>query len=179
MSELGRWLLQFALTFAMLFLWPVIFLVEFGYRVWRFRNQLFSFKGRIGRKSYWGTLLIFFAYGFFVLVGINAAAPHIGASILLYWGLVLALVVPVIVSVAAVGVKRLHDRNKSGWWLFVFYGVPAALVGIPGFGNASADVLGFGLMLSFPFLVWAIVALGCRRGTIGPNVYGVESAKAR
>jgi uncharacterized membrane protein YhaH (DUF805 family) len=155
------------------FLWSITFLISLAYAFWKFRNHLFSFKGRIGRKFYWATLPIFFMYSVVVAAGIDAAAPHIGASIFFYWGLVTALViVPLIVSAAAVGVKRLHDSNKSGWWLLVFYGVPAALVGIPGFGKASDDVVGLCVMASCPFLIWAMIILGCKRGTIGPNLYG-------
>ena len=31
------------------------------------------------------------------------------------------VVIPMLVSGIAVGIKRLHDRNKSGWWLLLFY----------------------------------------------------------
>src|SRR5262245_40233143 len=31
------------------------------------------------------------------------------------------------VSGLAIGAKRLHDRDRSGWWILLFYAVPAAL----------------------------------------------------
>jgi hypothetical protein len=31
----------------------------------------------------------------------------------------------------AVAIKRLHDRNKSGWWLLLFWLVPSLLGGVP------------------------------------------------
>ena len=34
----------------------------------------------------------------------------------------------IFISSLAVGVKRLHDRNKSGWYLVLFYIVPGILV---------------------------------------------------
>jgi uncharacterized protein DUF805 len=35
--------------------------------------------------------------------------------------------IPIIVSSIAVAIKRLHDRNKSGWWLLVFYFLPGVI----------------------------------------------------
>jgi uncharacterized membrane protein YhaH (DUF805 family) len=159
------------------FLWPIVFLIEFAIALWRFRYILLSFKGRVPRKVYWATFPIFFGYWVIIAGVIDAATQYIGASILVYWGLVIALViVPLSVSAVAVGVKRLHDSNKSGWWVLVFYVVPAALVGIPGFAKASPVISGFGIMLSFPFLIWAIITLGCKRGTTGPNGEAVGAA---
>ena len=34
----------------------------------------------------------------------------------------------ILISSLAVGVKRLHDRNKSGWYLVLFYIVPGILM---------------------------------------------------
>ena len=35
-----------------------------------------------------------------------------------------------LISGIAVGIKRLHDRDKGGWWLLLFYVVPGLLGGI-------------------------------------------------
>ena len=37
------------------------------------------------------------------------------------FGVALIAYIPLIVSGLAVGIKRLHDRDKSGWWLLLFY----------------------------------------------------------
>ena len=50
----------------------------------------------------------------------------------------------------AVGVRRLHDINRTGWWLLLWL-VPVSVVG--------------GIVL----VVWA-----CRRGDAGPNKYGPD-----
>jgi len=78
----------------------------------------------------------------------------------------------------AVGVKRLHDRNKSGWYLLLFYLVPSMLVVIGVLIGAFvedstiiATVLG---LLAFAIGVWAFVEMGCLRGTIGVNQYGSD-----
>ena len=51
----------------------------------------------------------------------------------------------------AVGVKRYHDRGKSGWWVLI----------------ALVPVIG-GL--------WYLIECGFLRGTIGPNAYGPDLA---
>jgi len=35
-----------------------------------------------------------------------------------------AVAIAIWVSWFAIGVKRLHDRDKSGWWIVVFYILP-------------------------------------------------------
>jgi uncharacterized membrane protein YhaH (DUF805 family) len=89
-------------------------------------------------------------------------------------GLVLVILfVLFLYSLLAVGVKRLHDRNKRGWWVFLFLLVPvlAFMIGVlaPELGReltwtGSAIVLGLG--------VWALIELGVLTGTAGPNRYG-------
>ena len=84
----------------------------------------------------------------------------------------------ILISSLAVGVKRLHDRNKSGWYLVLFYIVPGILVrrhrdrhDHGGFHHASPACLA---LVAFAIGVWAFVELGCLRGTIGANQYGPD-----
>jgi uncharacterized membrane protein YhaH (DUF805 family) len=72
-----------------------------------------------------------------------------------------------------VGIKRLHDRDKSGWWLLVFYLVPMILSWV----SAILSRNGIGALFalgSFIVSIWALVELGCLRGTAGPNRYGAD-----
>ena len=74
----------------------------------------------------------------------------------------------------ALGAKRLHDRDKSAWWLVLFYVVPGIL-------SSLANQMDFGFVLhlvSFAITVWAFVELGCLRGTVGPNQYGPDPLEA-
>ena len=69
------------------------------------------------------------------------------------------------------GAKRLHDRDKSAWWLVLFYVGPGIASAI---GNEMENM---GLVLhvvGFAITVWAFVELGCLRGTVGPNQYGPD-----
>ena len=74
------------------------------------------FSGRARRKEYWMfflfNLIITFVLGF--IEGIVGIAPEIDQSVLvtIYQ---LAVLIPSI----AVGVRRMHDTDHSGWWLLV------------------------------------------------------------
>ncbi|MGN9911173.1 DUF805 domain-containing protein [Phytohabitans sp. LJ34] len=82
-------------------------------------SQYVQFGGRARRSEYWWFVL------FTILVGIVAGIIDIAlgtdsSSSLWSAGLVgtivnLALLLPSL----AVGVRRLHDTNRSGWWLLI------------------------------------------------------------
>jgi len=111
-----------------------------------------GFAGRAPRSEYWywclACLLFGVVFGFAggVVDGallVRGIHTHIGTSVMIAL-LELLLILPSF----AVQVRRLHDTNHSGWWLFVSF-VP---------------LLG-GLLL----LVWL-----CSRGTPGDNRYGAD-----
>jgi uncharacterized membrane protein YhaH (DUF805 family) len=81
--------------------------------------------------------------------------------------IVLIVYIPLIVSGVFVGIKRLHDRDKSGWWLLLFYLVPALL-------NEMSNTSMLFSLASLAISIWAFVELGCLRGTAGPNKYGPD-----
>ncbi len=93
-----------------------------------------DFTGRAGRKEYW--LFIVWHLAFIIVLGALSNA--------LYMLYALGTLVPSI----AVGIRRLHDTNRSGWWLLVTF-VPFV-----------------GLIVMIVFLASA--------GTTGGNDYGVE-----
>jgi uncharacterized membrane protein YhaH (DUF805 family) len=130
----------------------------------------FSFKGRINRAKYWLVLLVSSAI-FVTVVLIAFAAQSWALGILA--GL---LLIPTLVSSLAVAVKRLHDREKNAWWLLVFYLLPALLDGI---ANVTGDASLVFSLASFAVSLWALVELGCLRGTIGDNQYGPDPLAGR
>jgi uncharacterized membrane protein YhaH (DUF805 family) len=80
----------------------------------------------------------------------------IAAGVILLWGQL------------GVCIKRLHDRGKSGWWLLIFWALPAA---ISQAGEASTD-FNLRIAAAVPIGViwlWAVLELGCLRGTEGPT----------
>ena len=102
---------------------------------------LFSFEGRISRSTFW---LAYLALGSIMFLGMMVdlliwSQPWIFDSlfqILMIW------------PSWALIIKRCHDRNRSPWFLLIFF--------IP--------ILG-------PF--WLIIEIGFLEGTQGDNLYGI------
>ena len=141
---------------------------------------LFSFKGRINRGKYWLAVLIYMAVwttfiaGSLVWLGgnIDNLLSFAGAALLI-WLIGLILLVLGTWSGLAVGIKRLHDRDKSGWWILLFWLGPSVL----GSWQTMSPDLGGGFIFSLAasaIAIWAFVELGCLRGTTGPNQYGPD-----
>jgi uncharacterized membrane protein YhaH (DUF805 family) len=137
---------------------------------------LFSFSGRLNRKPYWLTSLALVAVivvVLFLLIAIAGTGFMTGD----YSGLGAVLIVIVLAYIPllwvglAISAKRLHDRNKSAWWLVLFYLVPSILQGVAeqiGTGGIILTLVGFGIS------IWALVEIGFLRGTVGPNQYGPD-----
>ena len=87
---------------------------------------LFGFSGRINRAKYWLTFVIYLiaVSAFFVLFSLAFSFP---TDVLGVFLIVCVPSIPIIISTIAVAIKRLHDRDKSGWWFLVFYVLPSAL----------------------------------------------------
>jgi uncharacterized membrane protein YhaH (DUF805 family) len=81
------------------------------------------------------------------------------------------LLIPLIWISFALRAKRLHDRNKSAWWLLIFYLLPAILDRV---GEVAGGIAIVFLVASFALTIWALIELGFRRGTSGPNDYGPD-----
>jgi len=145
-------------------------------------NLLFSFQGRINRAKFWLAVLVYILAS--IVAGIIGFASGSDALAMLLNSIV-SLVS--FVSGIFVAIKRLHDRDKSGWWLLLFYIAPGVLLGIGlvagffGITEESSGAGGIGLLFSlagFAVAVWAFVELGCLRGTVGPNRYGPDPLAA-
>jgi uncharacterized membrane protein YhaH (DUF805 family) len=130
---------------------------------------LFSFTGRLNRAPYW---LAGIAMGVAVTLIVVGMAVVIGASGLGegWW-----LAVPVILALSwislALTTKRLHDRDKSAWWLLLFCLAPSTLQAV-GSRVGSEGVILF--LVSVGISIWGFVEMGCLRGTDGPNSYGPD-----
>jgi uncharacterized membrane protein YhaH (DUF805 family) len=105
------------------------------------------FSGRASRSEYWYWIL-FYALGQ-VVIGILIAGvvqtrnPTLGSSAVIVSN-VFSLIM--FLPSLAVEVRRLHDVNRSGWWLLM-----------------NLSMIG----MIYPLLVWK-----CRKGTVGPNRFG-------
>ena len=141
---------------------------------------LFGFQGRINRAKFWLTIPLTFIGLSFLLWIVGGALLARGADVPVTASPTYAVVISALfftvfaASIAAVGVKRLHDRDKSGWWLVLFYFAPAAL-DRPGPYSGMEEVFE---AASFGLSLWALVELGFLRGTGGPNRYGPDPLAA-
>lgn len=134
-----------------------------------------DFSGRASRPEYWWFVLaLIVAYVVLTIVesilGINHMIGGVyGPLVVLLW---LATLVPQI----SVGVRRLHDTNRSGWWLLMPI-VPYVIAGaIAGPAMLSGNMAGLGMAGIFLMIggICAIVLLVFMilSGTPGDNRYG-------
>src|SRR4051812_25127638 len=84
-------------------------------------SLFFTFSGRISRAKYWIAVLVFLA------IYLACAALEFVTESMAVQAVSGMVTIVLLISGAAVGVKRLHDRNKSGWYLLLFYVLPATL----------------------------------------------------
>lgn len=99
-------------------------------------RQYFVFSGRASRSEYWW----FFLFQVIVTIVLSVAAPTI------YWIFAIATFIPGL----AVVVRRLHDTDRSAWWLLIAFApllgsiallVLAAFQGDRGSNNYGPDPL--------------------------------------
>jgi uncharacterized membrane protein YhaH (DUF805 family) len=69
----------------------------------------------------------------------------------------------------AVSIKRLHDRNKSGWWMLPFVGATALYAH---FGDMLGVVSPYAGVVVFVLFLWGFVEMGFLKGTSGYNRFG-------
>lgn len=130
-----------------------------------FVNLLFTYEGRLNRIHYWLAVIIYI----FAMI-LAAVLSFVLGMGMLFFIIVAIIYIPVVISGVMVGIKRLHDRDKSGWWLLVFYLLPAVLSWL----GASMGASFIFSLASFAVSIWGLVELGFLRGTIGPNQYGPD-----
>lgn len=117
---------------------------------------LFSSRGRIPRRTTWAV----WAGTCAVTVGLEVVAMTVAICVFhdrdppvlvlnVLVGLLIVVFVAIIWITFAVLLKRLHDRDKPVWWLFI-------------------------ILVPYVGILWVLVELGCLRGTKGPNRYGPD-----
>jgi len=74
-------------------------------------GKFFDFSGRASRSEYWYFYLFQFLLGIALQVAI-AIAPDV-------WSAVFILNIGFILPFIALTARRLHDRNRSGWWQLI------------------------------------------------------------
>jgi uncharacterized membrane protein YhaH (DUF805 family) len=133
------------------------------------------FSGRASRSEYW--------FFFLFLVLMNGVASILDAALFtldfedsgpFYTLVTFGLFLPSL----AVGWRRLHDTNRSGWWFGGFWlalVVSILLFGLSAVGGAADEaILGLGIVLGLAGLAYAIAMLVflTRKGQPHPNRFG-------
>jgi uncharacterized membrane protein YhaH (DUF805 family) len=177
-------------------------------------HYLFSFSGRANRAKQWALLIVglVFSIVYGVVFGVTGAgaalaeavqnktmaaffhSPQLHSFLLVCCVLVLVMYYIVL----AVTTKRLHDRNKSAWWLLVFYVLPIVLniptyMMLPQYLHMMQEAMvaaqnnlpppqqppqsalaTIGNGAATIITLWAFVELYCLPGTSGSNRYGPD-----
>lgn len=71
------------------------------------------FSGRARRKEYW----MFILFNLIVSIVLAVADLSLGSPLVLYYIYSLAVLLPSL----AVSVRRLHDTDRSGWWMLLMF----------------------------------------------------------
>lgn len=153
-----------------------IYALESAYVPPTFGQFVFSVQGRISRSQYWLkwflpviaiTAVLYIILIATVVSGSTAGAGVVGVLLLLFS---LITLWPSI----AVSVKRIHDRNKSGWLVLALYApliLYYLLMFTAGQQNPATIIVA---LIMFGVGIWFFVEFGCMRGTIGENRYGPD-----
>lgn len=77
----------------------------------------------------------------------------------------------VLIPNLALSVRRLHDIDRSGWWILT----PIAAYGLSlGFMGGHFFIIGAAMMFLVPVAAIVLLVWFCMRGTPGPNRFGPD-----
>ena len=156
-----------------------------------------EFGGRSRRQEFWMFQLLLVLIGVVAMVvvfGIGLSAIGLAANgsgtaggvsgMIASMGILLVFFVIVglglFIPSLAVQVRRLHDTNRSGWWLMIYFGpyLCSILVSVAAAaaGQDSLAMVGLGGVFSLvSFVGWvALIVFYCLPGTVGPNRFGPD-----
>lgn len=174
-----------------------------------FINNYIGFDGRLNRQRFWMAALALVVVNIIVSLLI---LPLIGLSIMPDMSIMMdstktaeeisaflvaaqskagwaSLVMFLIFAypIAAISIKRRHDRNNAGMdvWAYMGLSVIVLLVQALGFGSAMTDIGGMVVPMPSPLMsiltiivgilgIYLLVVLGFLKGTQGPNGYGPD-----
>ena len=112
-----------------------------------------NFTTRSSRSEYWwatlfvsfGSYIAGFIIGFFIMFTFSAAGFSEDVSMTVIGIAVLVMQIFIVIAGTSLSVRRLHDVDKSGWWLLIMI----TIIGM------------------IPLLIWY-----CTKGTDGENRFG-------
>lgn len=126
--------------------------------------------------SYWRVFIVL-PLGWAAVVCLTLLGAHLHPVV---GGLFFLLMAPLAVAVLATTVRRLHDRNRTAWWLIPFVLAPFLL------DQAADAIMRDGLLVALLMALastglglWSFIDLGWLRGTRGANRFGEEPVSGR
>lgn len=132
-------------------------------------DSICSFKGRIGRKLFLTNILFF---NFFVLSFIYLAKAFLAYRFLM--PLIIIVLLPVGICFCAGIVRRFHDLNMTGWWVFLMLAVEILFIqNIYNSQFMPKDLFLAVLMIKIILNVYVSVSEGSK----GSNRYGKQPVK--
>lgn len=143
-------------------------------KVRELKEQYFSFKGRVNRKPFMYRLLVIGGLSIFFLLYIITIEPHLKEDLpnftqnlrrqLIFW----VFYIPLAISSLSIGIRRLHDLNRSEWWIFLSL-LPMVGSYIPQSEDTILTITAFNYIGQM-FNLYLLLA----KGTNGPNKYGED-----
>jgi uncharacterized membrane protein YhaH (DUF805 family) len=139
-----------------------------------------DFSGRAPRAEYWWyALALIIAY--IVIMIVESITGLKGMVFGVYGPITLLLALGTIVPNLAVAVRRLHDTNRSGWWLlllapYLLFAILTVMALRSGNALAAAGMAGLmgivGLLCCIAYLVFMCLPSQPGDNRYGPNPYG-------
>jgi uncharacterized membrane protein YhaH (DUF805 family) len=131
-------------------------------------QKLFSLQGRLRRRDYWLFSFALVLAALAVLIpsvmalGLDVSDPRVSlVSLVVVWPSLAMLV------------KRIHDRNKSGWLAAIYWVPSVAAIILEAFpaDGLRPIVTGLNVITGLTGL-WFLIEFGFMDGTQGPNRFG-------
>jgi uncharacterized membrane protein YhaH (DUF805 family) len=139
--------------------------------------QLLTFRGRANRAKYW--IVLGAAWPPIVWTTVYSVRLMQSGMTGVAMAMTIAIVLPAYVIMTLAAIRRLHDRDKRGHWLWLFWFAPIILHGAreammwPDRQEPNVAAMGLAAVAVVLF-VWGFVELGFLRGTRGPNRFGAD-----
>lgn len=130
-------------------------------------SLLFGFEGRINRKRYWLGVLIVVPLSLAIVFSVILLVPAL-------FYIIFAVGLVTLVCVLALAIKRLHDRNKSGWWALPFIVIPGILDRLSDRIPEETPMWWAIVLIAAALSLWGLIEIGFRKGTAGDNAYGPD-----
>jgi uncharacterized membrane protein YhaH (DUF805 family) len=154
-----------------------------------------DFSGRSRRMEYWMwvlfqviiyvalvVLMMIFGGGMMMMAGDPSSMMAAGGIVMILGGLYFIWWLATLIPSIAVAVRRLHDTNRSGWWILApvvpyviaFVSMMGAATSGTQSGLAAGGVIGMLSVLAAMVLGLTVLVFMFLEGTKGPNKYGPD-----